>query len=59
MATVWKRNIESTGKKSATFDVALWLSKATLDIIGDVAFDYKVRVIPFVCVLGTKIIDNL
>ena len=58
MATVWKHNIELTGEKSATFDVALQLSKATLGIIGDVAFDYKVRVIPFVCVLGTKIIIN-
>jgi hypothetical protein len=42
MVTLWREHIESTGKTNEVMDVSSWLSRATLDIIGEVAFDYRV-----------------
>lgn len=42
MATIWREYIELTGKPTEVMDVSSWLSKATLDVIGEVALDYCV-----------------
>ncbi|KAK0238250.1 cytochrome P450 [Armillaria nabsnona] len=41
MAQKWKDSIEVSSDQSAVMDVSSWISRATLDAIGQAAFDYQ------------------
>ncbi|KAK0192529.1 cytochrome P450 [Armillaria mellea] len=41
MSQKWKDNIEISPDRSAVLDVSSWISRATLDAIGQAAFDYQ------------------
>ncbi|SJL11330.1 uncharacterized protein ARMOST_14733 [Armillaria ostoyae] len=41
MAQKWKDSIEVSSDQSAVIDVSSWISRATLDAIGQAAFDYQ------------------
>ncbi|KAK0462491.1 cytochrome P450 [Desarmillaria tabescens] len=41
MASKWKEMISTTDEQSAVIDVPSWTSRATLDAIGEAAFDYQ------------------
>ncbi|KAK0462505.1 cytochrome P450 [Desarmillaria tabescens] len=41
MASKWKELISTTDEQSAVIDIPSWTSRATLDAIGEAAFDYQ------------------
>ncbi|KDQ64100.1 hypothetical protein JAAARDRAFT_64014 [Jaapia argillacea MUCL 33604] len=41
LVSMWKETITMEGSQSSVFNVHSWLGRATLDAIGEAAFDYK------------------
>ncbi|KAG7451404.1 cytochrome P450 [Guyanagaster necrorhizus] len=59
MAAKWRDIISGNGGLSCTVDVPSWTSRATLDIIGQAAFDYDFGALDDTDNILTKIVSNI